>query len=236
MGYVNLCNVITDFADTTSILYIKQKNLAMTTTHTQQTESKFVALASIAAELYSVMTVAWGVSLAAKNAKVISAQSGEKGRGFQPITEFIDEIAQLAMTGVNEINNEALQLTKIAVTEYRNIDAYHRFDSVREKNSKAQYIKSMTPAMKQVEQNMQLSTKIFKKSLSNLTQLLETMDEYMLSARAIASVSRIVTSNAQEYSNQLKVVADDLDQAASYIKDKLSESYQHLNNVKMQTH
>ncbi len=205
-------------------------------THKQQAENKFVALASIAAELYSVMTVAWGVSLAAKNAKVISAQSGEKGRGFQPITEFIDEIAQQAMSGVNDINNEALKLTKIAVNEYRSVDAYHRFASVKEKNGQARHIKSMAPAMTRVEQNMLASTKTFKKSLNHLAQLLESMDEDMLSARAIASVSRIVTSNAQEYSDKLKVVADDLDEAASYIKDKLSESYQHLNNVKMQTY
>ena len=100
-------------------------------------ENKFVALASIAAELHSVMQVAWGVSLAAKNAKVISAQSGDKGRGFQPITEFIDEISQQAMQGVKAINDEALHLTKIAVNEQRSIDAYNRFDSIRKKNADA---------------------------------------------------------------------------------------------------
>jgi len=220
----------------TQLLYLSQtKTLAMIT-HTQPVEDKLVALASIAAELHSVMEVAWGVSLAAKNAKVISAQSGEKGRGFQPITEFIDEIAQQAMNGVNEINHEALQLTRIAVKEHRSIDAYRRFDSVREKNHEAHYIQSMSPAMQRVEQHMLASTKVFKKSLGNLTRLLESMDEYMLSARAIASVSRIVTSNAQEYSDKLKVVADDLDKAAIYIKDKLSDSYTHLNNVNIHRH
>jgi len=32
----------------------------------------FVVIASMAAELHSVLDVAWGVSLAAKNAKIIS--------------------------------------------------------------------------------------------------------------------------------------------------------------------
>lgn len=201
----------------------------------EQVEDKFVALASIAAELHSVMTVAWGVSLAAKNAKVISAQSGDKGLGFQPITEFIDEISQQAMKGVNDINEEALQLTKIAVNEQRNVDAYNRFDSVRKKNGKARYIHSMSSAMKRVEQNMLTSTRVFNKSLSNLKTLLESMDECMLSARAIASVSRIVTSSAQEHRDKLKVVADDLDKATIFIKEKLSDSYQHLNNVNMQS-
>ena len=205
------------------------------TSVTQQAEDKFVALASIAAELNSVMAVAWGVSLAAKNAKVISAQAGDKGLGFQPITEFIDEIAQQAMQGVQDINDEALHLTKIAVNEQRSIDAYRRFDSVRKKDGQARYIGSMAIAMQQVEQNMLDSTQAMKKSLNNLNTLLESMDECMVSARAIASVSRIVTSNAQEYRDKLALVADDLDKATIFIKEKLAESYQHLNNVNMQT-
>jgi len=202
-------------------------------THTKQIEDRLVASASIAAELHSVMTVAWGVSLAAKNAKVISAQAGDKGLGFQPITEFIDEISQLAINGVNEISNEALQLCKIAVIEQRSIDAYRRFDSVRKKNSEAQYIHSMSPAMKLAEQNMLASTQEFKKSLNHLTMLLESMGQCMLSARTIASVARIVTSNAEEFKDQLKVVADDLDKAAIYIKEKLLDSYKYLNNVNL---
>ena len=205
------------------------------TTSIKTAENKLVALASIAVELFSVMEVAWGVSLAAKNAKVISAQAGDKGLGFQPITEFIDEISQLAMTGVNEINHEALRLSKMAVDEQRSVDACERFDSVRKKNSEAQYIDSMSPAMKRVEQKMESSTQEFKKSLNYLTTLLESMDQCMLSARTIASVSRIVTSSAQEYSDKLTVVADDLDNAAIHIKEKLSNSYIHLNSVNAST-
>ena len=199
------------------------------------TEDKLVALASIAAELHSVMAVAWGVSLAAKNAKVISAQAGDSGRGFQPITEFIDEISQLAMDGVAEINNEALRLTKIAVNEQRCTDAYHRFNKVLQKNPDAKHIQSISPAMARVEQNMKSTTQTFKKSLSHLTMLLESMSEHMLSARAIASVSRIVTTSANEYREKLKVVADDLDNAAIFIKDKLLNSYHHLYYVTTQS-
>lgn len=205
------------------------------TSPAEQVEDKLVALASIAAELNSVMAVAWGVSLAAKNAKVISAQAGDKGLGFQPITEFIDEISQLAMKGVSDINDEALRLTKIAVNEQRSVDAYRRFNSVRNKDGKARYIESMSLAMQRVEQRMQASTQAMKKSLNHLKMLLESMDECMLSARAIASVSRIVTSDAQEYRDKLKVVADDLDKATIYIKEKLSDSYQHLSHVNMRT-
>ena len=203
------------------------------TTHSNAKNNKLVALASIAAELHSVMTVAWSVSLAAKNAKVISAQSGDKGLGFQPITDFIDEVSEVAMQGVNDINDEALRLTKVAVNEQRCIDAFERFESVKRKNQDAQFIASMNPALEQVEKNMIDSKIVFKKGLNQLTTFLESMDECMLSARAIASVSRIVTSNAQEYRDKLKVVADDLDKAASYIKGKITGSYDHLCNIQV---
>ena len=198
-------------------------------------EDKLVALASIAAELHAVMEVAYGVSLAAKNAKVISAQAGDKGLGFQPITDFIDEISQLAINGVNHINENALTLSKIAVHEQRSYDAYQRFSSVISKNKKAKYVASLDPAMLRVETHMIDSFKDFKKSMNDLFLLLEEMNEHMLSARAIASVSRIVTSDAQEFRNKLEVVASNLDNAAVFIKDKVSDSYKHLNRVKTLT-
>lgn len=202
---------------------------------TEQVEGKLVALASIAAELHSVVDIALSVSRAGKNAKVISAQAGDKGLGFRPITEQIDELSKQTMDGVDEISHAALELSKIAVHEQRSIDAYRRFDSVIKKESDAKYIKSMTGVMRNVEDSMRSSISEFKKSMTRLTLLLESMDQCMLSARAVASVSRIVTSNASEYTAKLKVVADDLDKAASYIKQKLANSYEHLNYVNMPT-
>ena len=198
-------------------------------------EDKLVALASIAAELHAVMNVAYGVSLAAKNAKVISAQAGEKGLGFQPITDFIDEISQLAINGVNSINDSALKLSKIAVHEQRSYDAYKRFNSVIIKHKDAQFVSSLDPAMTRVETHMVDSYKDFKKSMNALFMLLEEMNEHMMSARAIASVSRIVTSDAQEFRNKLEVVAANLDDAAVFIKDKISDSCKHLDIVKTLT-
>ncbi|MCK4743242.1 MAG: hypothetical protein KAT25_05440 [Sulfuriflexus sp.] len=200
-----------------------------------QNEDKLVALASIAAELHSVMNVAYGVSLAAKNAKVISAQAGDKGLGFQPITDFIDEISQLAIEGVSTINENALRLSKIAVHEQRSYDAYKRFTSVIKKNEDAAYIKSLNPSMDRVETHMIKSFKEFRNSMKDLFVQLEEMDKHMLSARAIASVSRVVTSNAQEFRAKLDVVADNLDNAAVFIKDKVSDSYEHLDRVKTLT-
>ena len=186
---------------------------------------------SIAAELYTVKYVAWEVSLAAKNAKIMSVQAGEKGKGFQPITQFINEISKQVMEGTSNITDAALSLSKVSVKEQRSADAYRRFSLVMNKDKEARHIKSLSPAMAQVKKSRQLAITDFKKSLYNLTQLLEDMDQCMLSARAIASVSRIVTSDAGEYRDKLNVVANDLDESAKYIKEKLLVSYKHLNDA-----
>ncbi|MDH5633534.1 MAG: chemotaxis protein [Gammaproteobacteria bacterium] len=203
---------------------------------TVQHSNELVSLASIAAELHAVMTVAQGVSLAAKNAKVISAQAGEKGLGFQPITNFIDEISQTAIQGVDEINRKALQLSRLAVTEQRSYDAYRRFSSVKTRYQDARHIESMYESLQGVQTTMLETSSRFKKDLNHLMRLLESMNETMLSARSIASVSRIVTSDAQEYRAKLQVVADDLDKAAIFIKEKVTDSYKHLNRVEELAH
>ena len=199
-------------------------------------DSKVVAIASIAAELHSVMNIAWGVSLAAKNAKVISAQAGEEALGFQPITNFIDEISRSAIHGVDEINHEALKLSRITVSEQRASDAHRRFTSVISRNKDTAHIGSLSFGMEQVEKNLRHAQSEYKKCLANLVSMLESMDECMLSAHTIASVSRIVTSSINGYSDKLGTVADDLDEAARSIKEKVSQSYIHLSSINTPAH
>ncbi|MDH5327835.1 MAG: hypothetical protein OEZ68_18190 [Gammaproteobacteria bacterium] len=200
-------------------------------TNSDKFDNDLVALASIAAVLHSVKQVAWGVSLAAKNAMVISAQAGDKGRGFQPITTFIDEISQIAMEGVNEISDAALMLSRIAVENQRQYDAYQRFLTVKSQSQDARYIATLDAAMKRVENNMLRSMAEYKKAMRDLVFRLEAMDENMLAARAIASVSRIVTADSGEYRSKLEVVANNLETASVYIKEKVLHSYQCLSMV-----
>lgn len=194
-------------------------------------ESMVIAVAGIAAELYSVMKIAWGVSLAAKNAKVLSAQAGEKALGFQPLTNFIDEIAQQSIDGVNAINREALALSRLTVDEHRAYDAYIRFNKVLNKGHEIQHIDSLNSGIKEVTKRLEHTRAESRACVNRLSALLESMNQCMLSAYAIASVSRIVTSSIDGYRENLLVVADNLEQAATYIKNKVAESSSHLERV-----
>ncbi|MGZ8224201.1 MAG: chemotaxis protein, partial [Methylobacter sp.] len=77
---------------------------------TNQTKSQFIAVASITSELSAVMVVAKEISLAAANAKAIAFRAGDKAKGFQPITDFINELAKETIELVTNINIYALVL------------------------------------------------------------------------------------------------------------------------------
>ncbi len=184
-----------------------------------QTKSQFVAVASIAAELSAVMDVAKEISLAAANAKAIAYRAGEKAKGFQPITDFINELAKETMELVNAINEHALLLYQLTVNEYRMSDAHNKFEAIAIQARNATYAASLEQPLIQVNQNRVECRREFK---SNVSQLLDQLAEVMHPARAarvIAANSRIEASQAGEYLQSLQAVAESVDNAAQIIHE-----------------
>lgn len=186
-----------------------------------QTNSQFVAVASIAAELSAVMDVAKEISLAAANAKAIAFRAGEKAKGFQPITDFINELAKDTIELVNEINQHAMQLYQLTVDEYRMTEAHNRFELAAKYAKGAQYEQSLTAPRLKAQQNMQDCLRQFN---AHIAQLLDQLGEVMHPARAarvIAANSRIEASQAGEYLQSLQAVAESVDNAAQVIHDNV---------------
>ena len=190
-----------------------------------------VAVASIAADLSSVMHIAWEVTLASKNAMVIAAQAGDKARGFQPITGLIDEIASATTDGVTQINHEALEVSRLAVEGIRAHDALRRFNDVARYAGKVSNITSLRPPIRTLEQRLVELTQAFRQHHRRLRELLDNLDEGMRAASAIASVCRIEASRAAEYRANLNVVAEDLDKAAIQIKEMIDISKKRLEGI-----
>ena len=188
-----------------------------------QTKSQFVAVASIAAELSAVMDVAKEISLAAANAKAIAFRAGEKAKGFQPITDFINELAKDTIELVKEINEHALMLYQLTVNEHRTTDTYNKFEIVATLAHGAAYADSLNQPLSNANQRMIECKRDFK---SNVAQLLEQLDEVMHPARAarvIAANSRIEASQAGEYLQSLQAVAESVDNAAQIIHDNVQK-------------
>jgi len=186
-----------------------------------QTKSQFVAVASIAAELSAVMDVAKEISLAAANAKAIAFRAGEKAKGFQPITDFINELAKDTIDLVETINKHALSLYQLTVNEHRMTEAYSKFKLVSEMASGATYENSLKEPMDKSHQAMTEYRRNFK---LNVTLLLDQLAEAMHPARAarvIAANSRIEASQAGEYLQSLQAVAESVDNAAQVIHDNV---------------
>jgi len=186
-----------------------------------QTKSQFVAVASIAAELSAVMGVAKEISLAAANAKAIAFRAGEKAKGFQPITDFINELAKDTIALVNDINEHALTLYQLTVNEYRMTYAHDKFEQVKVLAQGAAYSESLELPLTNSTQTMLECRRDFKMSV---TQLLDQLAEVMHPARAarvIAANSRIEASQAGEYLQSLQAVAESVDNAAQVIHDNV---------------
>lgn len=197
-----------------------------------QSKSQFVAVASIAAELSAVMEVAKEISLAAANAKAIAFRAGEKAKGFQPITDFINELAKETIELVNNINEHALTLYRLTVKEHRISDARVRFEKVAEISAQAAYASSLLVPLHIVQQRQIDCHREFSQ---NITELLVQLADVMHPARAarvIAANSRIEASQAGEYLQSLQAVAESVDHAAQIIHEKVNRCRSALGLIK----
>ncbi|WP_446810043.1 chemotaxis protein [Methylomonas sp. 2BW1-5-20] len=189
--------------------------------HDNKVKSQFVAVASIAAELSAVMEVAKEISLAAANAKAIAFRAGEKAKGFQPITDFINELAKDTIELVNNINEYAFHLYQLTVNEQRMTEACRRFENVEKLAVGARYADSLAAPLQDVRSRTQLCHREFILQVSELLIKLADVMHPARAARVIAANSRIEASQAGEYLQSLQAVAESVDHAAQIINDKV---------------
>ena len=197
----------------------------------QKSKSQFVAVASIAAELSAVMDVAKEISLAAANAKAIAFRAGEKAKGFQPITDFINHLAKDTITLVNSINDHASKLYRMTVNEQRMVQGINHFEKALTLAEGAVYKESMQTILTEMKQRKLLYHLEFE---NDVAELLEKLSEIMHPARAarvIAANSRIEASQAGEYLQSLQAVAESVDHAAQIINTKVNRCRSALNMI-----
>ncbi len=189
----------------------------------QTHKNTVISVATIAADLHKVMHIAWQVSITAKNAMIISARAGEKARGFQPLTRFIDEIAHTTITNTEKVEHESIHLTRLSAEYLRTRDAYIRFNQVRRSGSEARYLATFLPLVDECRERLQAQAVRLRRQLLRLGEFMQELDQDMAAALAVASVCRIEASRAGEYSDSLTAVADNLESAANAIKKMVKE-------------
>lgn len=194
-----------------------------------------VSVTVIAAELSEVMKIAKEISIGAKNAKAIAARAGDKARGFQPITNFIDDMARHTLTMVSQIDDEALKVSRIASQEIRINDAKRRMHEVTDKVDRPSLLTSFHEVVEGVDNELNVLRQQFDRRLNVLAELLDSINSDMRAATAISSSCRVEASRAEEFSEGLGVVADNLEQAVEVIKQHVKECsarLQHAQEIK----
>lgn len=194
-----------------------------------------VSVTVIAAELSEVMKIAKEISIGAKNAKAIAARAGDKARGFQPITNFIDDMARHTLTMVSQIDDEALKVSRIASQEIRINDAKRRMHEVTDKVDRPSLLASFHEVVEGVDNELNVLRQQFDRRLNVLAELLDSINSDMRAATAISSSCRVEASRAEEFSEGLGVVADNLEQAVEVIKQHVKECsarLQHAQEIK----
>jgi hypothetical protein len=186
-----------------------------------QTKAQFIAVASITSELSAVVVIAKEISLAAANAKAIAFRAGDKAKGFQPITDFINEVAKETISRVATINELAILLYRVTVNEYRKTSAYNKFEQVAKLSGAAVYASSMRKPLHSSKIMMQDCQWQFKRDVALLLGQLEEVMHHARTARIIATYSRIEASQAGEYLQSLQTVAESVDNAARTIHDNV---------------
>lgn len=194
-----------------------------------------VGTATIAADLHRIMHIAWTVSLAAKNARIISAQAGEKARGFQPITTYIDEITKSTQEQTQKVELESIRLTRFATQHLRTLDSQQRYRHIFRAASDAAHVDSLRPASAACDRELADGQGAISHHLGQLQLHLEELDENMRAALSVAAICRIEASRAGEYRENLSVVADDLDKAARNIQKMLKNGLKHIDLIQDQT-
>ena len=200
----------------------------------EQLQRLLIAAASITSDLSRVQGIAKGMKLSVMNAKAIAARAGDSARGFQPITDYIDEMAKDVMRLVALISQQSLKVSRVAVEMNQVFNSAERFTRVlaEERKDRPHHVESVRPLLKRTMDRSQQLRRDFLRNISNLEDVLEGIYQDMRASIVIATNSRVEASQTQQFRDNLEVIADDLEQATDRIRKYLKKSYQQIAIVK----
>jgi methyl-accepting chemotaxis protein len=202
-----------------------------------KTKAQFIAVAAITSELSAVVTIAKEISLAAANAKAIAFRAGDKARGFQPITDYISDLAKETIARVGTIDAMAIKLFQDTVNEYRKIISHQQFNKALTLagSGSAEYAGSLLKPLNKNKAMMQECQRQFKREVQLLLNQLEEVMAHAQTARVIATYSRIEASQSGEYLQSLQAVAQNVDNAAHIIHDNVQRCIMALSLFRSET-
>ena len=198
----------------------------------KQQPSYFVIAAVVAAELYRATQVARQIALTASNARSLAMRAGQGAAGFRPITDFIDELASITVRASDEINSQAIAISRIASDTARAESALERFDTTFSKAADAPYRASLDAPYRRTQSHRDSLRASFREQVASLKKHLEELAGELRTATVLAAMSRIEASQAgTQFEQPLNVVAQNVSEAAVEIQRRVKYSQQMFNHL-----
>lgn len=193
-------------------------------------ENQLIAAASIAADLHVVSVIAREMSLGVKNAKAIAARAGDRAKGFQPIADFIHEAAAGIVRLVQEIDTEALKVTRIAVLFSRATDAASRLRDVYRQAQEATFGEDLHKVIATIEDDGRAQSQKLRQHAKRVAALLEDIDYQVRAAQVICSTSRVEAAHAAEFRQNLESLAENLEREITLMKQRVARCQTRLHD------
>ncbi len=190
----------------------------------------FITAVDVSARLGAVLKEAKNISLEAMNAKALVARAGENVRTFKPITDYMVELASDTINLVEEINQEALTISKSSLRAIRGKEAVERFNMAAIKAEDALYRESFHSAKKATENEFNIFQQDLQKNTRRLTELLEEIESRMLAANVVTSTSRLEAATVStQYRANFEAIVGKFEIAAKNIRSIVMECRKVMN-------
>lgn len=200
----------------------------------QNTELKttfFITAVAVSARLGFVLKEAKNISLEAMNAKALVARAGENVRTFKPITDYMVELANDTIRLVDDVNRQALGISKASLIALRGNEAVNHFNGAKQKAGNAIYRDSFEPALRSAEKDLHAYQQNLLRNVRRLNELLEEIESRMLAANVVTSTSRLEAATVSKlYRANFEAIVAKFEQAAKNIRVIVRECRKVLNS------
>ena len=190
----------------------------------------FITAVAVSAKLGAVLKEAKNISLEAMNAKALVARAGENVRTFKPITDYMVELANDTINLVDDINQEALLISRSSLRSMRGQEAAEYFAAASEKAGDALYRESFLPAKKQADRDLAVFQNELMRNKRRLNELLEEIESRMLAANVVTSTSRLEAATVStQYRANFEAIVGKFELAAKTIRATVMECRKVMN-------
>ncbi len=188
--------------------------------------------ASIAAQLEKAIKVAKEISLASNNAGVLAVRAGNDAAGFGALAEFLDQLARKTIQASDEINQQAMAISKLTSNTVRTQAALEKYDVAIHKAQEYRHVKSLEPTFTAIKQEASGKNEDIGRRIKALSRRLEDLKQELDVGKVLASMSMVEASQAgKEFIEPLTDNAKNISSAIGRIEVYVNEALKLVKSI-----